>query len=232
MRFFVLFLLFFFLFSSVLAVNQKIDINSAPIEELVKIINIGEARAKEIISLRPFYSIKDLERVKGIGEKTVKAIEEQGIAYVDPSLKKDIKVAITEEEKEKEINNNLQKEIGGKIDINSASLEDLTKIVNIGEARAKEIISLRPFYSIKDLERVKGIGEKTVKAIEEQGIAYVDSSLLKEEGLENKEALNVIDSSSFKTAKVESIPVNAISIAFAVSLFSAGAIYILKKSII
>jgi DNA uptake protein ComE-like DNA-binding protein len=42
----------FFVYSQ----TQKIDINSAPLEDLVKIIYIGEKRAKELISLRPFSS--------------------------------------------------------------------------------------------------------------------------------------------------------------------------------
>lgn len=45
------------------------------------------------------------------------------------------------------------------IDINSASVDQLTEIIHIGEARANDIVDLRPFDSIEDLIKVNGIGE-------------------------------------------------------------------------
>ena len=61
----------------------------------------------------------------------------------------------------------------GKIDINTASLDDLVKIIHLGEVRAKELISLRPFSSLDDLTRIKGIGEAKLEDIKEQGLAWV-----------------------------------------------------------
>jgi len=61
---------------------EKIDINTAPIEDLVKIIHIGESRARELISLRPFSSLDELTKIKGIGEARLKDIKEQGLAWV------------------------------------------------------------------------------------------------------------------------------------------------------
>lgn len=62
-----------------------IDINSAPIHELVRIIHIGPARAEEIVRLRkmePFTSVDDLRRVSGISESRLDDIKAQGLAYV------------------------------------------------------------------------------------------------------------------------------------------------------
>lgn len=59
------------------------------------------------------------------------------------------------------------------VDINKASLEELQKIIHIGEVRAQELIELRPFQSVDDLTRIKGIGEARIKDIKEQGIACV-----------------------------------------------------------
>jgi len=61
---------------------EKIDINTAPSEELVKIIHIGETRALELISLRPFSSLDELAKIKGIGEKRIEDIKKQGLAWV------------------------------------------------------------------------------------------------------------------------------------------------------
>lgn len=73
--------------------DEKIDINAASLEDLTKIIHIGEARAQELISLRPFVSLDDLGRIKGLGEARVKAIKEQGLAWVSEPIQEQIAVA-------------------------------------------------------------------------------------------------------------------------------------------
>jgi len=66
---------------------EKIDINIASLEDLIKIIHVGEARATELISLRPFSSLDDLAKIKGIGSSRVNDIKKQGLAWVDESYK-------------------------------------------------------------------------------------------------------------------------------------------------
>jgi hypothetical protein len=67
----------------------QIDINSASIEDLIKIDNIAEKRAQQIIELRPFESVDDLIRVVGIGEIYLSEIKEQDLACVDKSEEKE-----------------------------------------------------------------------------------------------------------------------------------------------
>jgi outer membrane biosynthesis protein TonB len=62
-----------------------VDVNSAPIEKLVEIKHIGEKRAQELVSLRPFSSLDDLSRIKGIGDKRVIDIKNQGVACISSS---------------------------------------------------------------------------------------------------------------------------------------------------
>ncbi len=62
---------------------EKIDINTAPLEDLVKIVHIGETRARELISLRPFSSLDELTKIKGISEARVEDIKEQGLAWIE-----------------------------------------------------------------------------------------------------------------------------------------------------
>lgn len=59
-----------------------IDINTAPASELEKLVGVGPTIAQRIIEARPFSSVDDLIRVKGIGEKTLQKIKEQGLACV------------------------------------------------------------------------------------------------------------------------------------------------------
>jgi len=68
---------------SALCEEGQIDINNAQKEELIQIIYIGEVRAEELILLRPFASLDELIKIKGIGEIYLSKIKEQGLACVN-----------------------------------------------------------------------------------------------------------------------------------------------------
>ena len=63
--------------------QEKVDLNTATLEQLDTLSGIGPAYAQRIIDNRPFDSVDDLTRVKGIGEKTLEKIKDQGFAYVE-----------------------------------------------------------------------------------------------------------------------------------------------------
>ena len=149
---------------------QKVDINSASEKDLTIITGIGEATAKKIIDYREestFYKLEDLENVSGIGEITVENIKEESVAYTDKEKPKEEEEETSKEE-EKEEEKNEKEEKPEKVDINSASKEDLTIITGIGEATAEKIIDYRKenaFYKLEDLENISGVGEATIKNI-------------------------------------------------------------------
>ncbi|WP_099363494.1 MBL fold metallo-hydrolase [Fredinandcohnia onubensis] len=62
--------------------GKCININTASVEELQEIIHLGPARAKELINLRPFTSIDELTRIKGIGPSRMEDIKAQNLACV------------------------------------------------------------------------------------------------------------------------------------------------------
>ncbi len=54
---------------------------------------------------------------------------------------------------------------GGKLDVNSASSEELLNVPGIGPVLAQRIIEGRPYQSADELTRVKGIGPKIYERI-------------------------------------------------------------------
>ena len=81
----LMFLLIFVLFPLKCLAAEKVEINTASLQELDKITGIGPALGQRIIDARPFSSVDDLLRVKGIGEITLQKIKDQGLACVNCS---------------------------------------------------------------------------------------------------------------------------------------------------
>lgn len=75
---FIFWLCSFFIFAA-----ERVEINTATSAQLETIVGIGPVLAQRIIDARPFISVDDLLRVKGIGEKTLQKIKGQGLAYIN-----------------------------------------------------------------------------------------------------------------------------------------------------
>ncbi len=140
---------------------RKVNINKADIETLVKLPGIGPVKAKAIIDYREkigkFKSLDEITKVKGIGKKTMEKLEpyleiEGDSAEVKSSLSSEGEKAITT-----------------KININTASLNELTLLPGIGEKKAQAIIKYREevgnFKSKDEIKNVKGIGDSIYKKI-------------------------------------------------------------------
>jgi len=81
----IIFLLFFILlYPTFIFATDQININSASLSQLDELTGIGSKYAQAIIDARPFSSVDDLSRVKGIGSGTrLQKIKDQGLACVD-----------------------------------------------------------------------------------------------------------------------------------------------------
>lgn len=62
----------------------------------------------------------------------------------------------------------------GCIDINRASQGELEQIIHIGEARAKELLSLRPFNTVDELTNINGISSLRLTDIKEENLACIE----------------------------------------------------------
>ena len=68
-----------------------------------------------------------------------------------------------------------------KLDLNTATLEELEALPAIGPVRARAILQYReesgPFYTVEQVVEVEGIGEKTLEKIRPYAIVKEESSL-------------------------------------------------------
>ncbi len=54
--------------------TASVDVNSATVDELMTLPRISESLARKIIAGRPYERVEDLEKVSGIGPKTLEGI--------------------------------------------------------------------------------------------------------------------------------------------------------------
>lgn len=59
----------------------------------------------------------------------------------------------------------IQPLISGRVNLNTASLEQLLALPDVGEVLANRIIKARPFRNLQDLDNVKGIGTAMLKRL-------------------------------------------------------------------
>ncbi len=178
----IVFLAFIIVFSFVHAtcLENQIDINIATIEELDKLNGIGPAYAQRIIDARPFISIEELTKVSGIGPATLTKIKDQGLACISLDNLEESSEDETKEIEEETLENFVEENNEPisltpiKINLNIASAKELERITGIGKATAELIIDTRPFCSLEDLLKIKGIGPAKLDSIRNQDIAFVE----------------------------------------------------------
>lgn len=182
-------------------IPEIININTASLEEFESLPNIGPVMAKRIIEYRQIYgsfrAIEEITKVKGIGQKTFGKIKERitvgtiVLARTDmgtsiPGSKtrttsKNTTTPSLEKNKGLEVKG-LSAVVGSltikesntfdtKVNLNTASLEEIESLPRIGPVIAKRIIEYRQthggFKSVEEIREVKGIGEKTFEKIKE-----------------------------------------------------------------
>jgi competence protein ComEA len=159
-----------------------VDINNATQKELEGIKGVGAATAKKIIASRPYKSVDELSKA-GLSAKAVDSIKPfvtvgsapaapvataaktsaaAKAATASPEVTKSAQSAQT---KAKSAATKLAP--GTKININNADQSTIEKLPEIGPVKAKAIIDGRPYNSIEDIMKVKGIKGKTFDAIKD-----------------------------------------------------------------
>lgn len=160
-----------------------VDLNAADQKTLEALPGVGPKTAQEIIKGRPYKTVDDLSKVKGISKGKMNVLKgmvtvgtPQGSQPVAPSAMPPTPApsAPTKAATVQKALPGVEKRAvptklapGEKININTASKEQLDALPGIGPVKAQAIIEGRPYNAPEDIMKVKGIKQGEFSKIKE-----------------------------------------------------------------
>lgn len=145
---------------------KPVDLNTAGREELLQLPGVGPNLADAILTHRGtvgrFDSVDDLNDVNGVGDKTLAKLRTL-LTVTEPTVEK--------LERKKTVPPAVLTKAGKiqpgepPIDVNTATEAELMRLPKVGPVLAKAIVAARPFKSVDDLDRVTGVGKKTLDGL-------------------------------------------------------------------
>lgn len=162
------------------AQKTLIDLNAASQKDLESLKGIGPATAKKIIDGRPYKTVEELKKA-GVSKKTIESLKPlvsvgpvsapaKPAAEIKPATAPALEKSVTntkttaapmaEKTKSKAATSAPAKLAPGqKVNINTATKEQIEALPEIGPVKAQAIIDGRPYKKPEDIMKVKGIKE-------------------------------------------------------------------------
>ena len=172
------------------AKTEKVNLNTADEKAIAGAKGVGDKLAKELVKNRPFKTWEEVSKVKGVGsgkkldslKKVLKLTEGVGAAAADdkskstpskksPSKGEEATSASSSPSKKSSSSSSEKLAPGTKININTASKEELDALPEIGPVKAQAIVDYRnangKFAAPEDIMKVSGIKEGTFAKIKD-----------------------------------------------------------------
>lgn len=153
--------------------NETSSIESKEIKDITAYIN-GEVKSPGVYEVKEGSRVEDLVKISGGFTENAdkyklnlaKKLRDEDYVYVDKKIEGQNGSAATQSSKSNGIGQN------GKININTASKEELKTIPGIGDVTAQKIIDYREkngsFSTVEDLKKVGRIGDKTLEKMKDK----------------------------------------------------------------
>lgn len=137
--------------------GERLDVNTAPASELVRLPRVGPALARRIVAHReahgPFRTLGDLDRVPGVGPALLGQVSPHLLLTEGPPSETGSAARRGDEP----------------VNLNTASEAELLRLPGIGPTKARAIVAYRQsrgsFASVEELVRVPGIGPATLAGL-------------------------------------------------------------------
>ena len=157
------------------------DLNAADQKELAQVPGVGPKMAEAIVDHRrlhgPFKSVDELKNVRGVGPVTFEKVRNH-FRVGSPPSESSVEVTSTSfsspvlgpTRAPRPVATGAKKIRPGDppINVNTATADELQRLPDIGAVKAQAIVASRataPFQTVDDLDKVKGIGPKTVEKL-------------------------------------------------------------------
>jgi competence protein ComEA len=156
------------------ALPARIDLNRADHAQLRQLPEVGDKLATRIEEYRRtqggFRSVDELQNVQGIGAARMHALRQLVTVSAEaseeaPRAKLSGKGSVSSRKTApatKVARPKKGEALASPVDINRATEQELQQLPGIGPTLARRIIEARPFRSVDDLRRVRGIGARTL----------------------------------------------------------------------